>query len=118
MNKFLTLTACGTLALAVGACAGAYDASPTAGERITERGNVIGQYGEAWTSGNKDVREGQRILDKTTDQITDARKALAKAEADQAKARQLIADGTVRMKQSEADYAAARAGPAAIPQAD
>jgi septal ring factor EnvC (AmiA/AmiB activator) len=114
MTKFTALAASATLALALSACAGSYGSGPTAGERITQRGDVITQYGDAWTSGSKDVRDGERILAKSSDQIADARKKLAKAEDDQAKARQMIADGTVRMQQSEADYAAARAGPAAI----
>lgn len=114
MNKFTPLAASAAFALMLAACAGSSASPTTAGERITQRGDTITEYGDAWTSGNKDVRNGERLLSKSTDQIADARKKLAKAEADQSKARQLIADGTTRMQQSEADYAAARAGPAAI----
>ncbi len=84
------------------------------GERISERGGEITQYGEAWTSGNKAVRDAEKLAAKSTKQIDDARKKLGKAEADQAKARQMISEGTAKMQRSEADYAAARAGPAAI----
>lgn len=90
----------------------------SAGERISQRGSAITQYGDAWTSGNKEVRDGQRLIDKSSKQIADAQKKLDKAEADQAKARQMIADGTAKMQRSEAEYAAIRARPAAtaIPQ--
>lgn len=116
MKTLTALAASAVLTMTLGACAGS--GSMNAGERISERGGEITQYGDAWTSGNKDVRDGERLIAKSTKQIEDARKKLAKAEADQAKARQMIADGTIKMQRSEADYAAARAGPAAtnIPQ--
>lgn len=112
MKKFITVLALPLLILGLGACAGS-GSSMNAGERISERGGEIAQYGAAWTAGNKDVRNGEKLIAKSTDQIADARKKLAEAEADQARARQMIADGTTAMRRSEADYAAARAGPAA-----
>lgn len=112
MNKFIMLSALPLLMLGLGACAGS-GSSMNAGERISARGGEIAQYGDDWTAGKKDVRNGEKLIAKSTDQIADARKKLAKAEADQARARQMIADGTTAMRRSEADYAAARAGPAA-----
>lgn len=119
MNRFIAFSAIPLLMLGLGACAGSGN-SMNAGERISQRGGEITQYGDAWTAGNKEVRDGQRMINKSSDQIADARKKLAKAEADQARARQMIADGTIKMQRSEADYAAARAGPAAtnIPQSN
>jgi hypothetical protein len=112
MNKFITLSALPLLLVGLGACAGS-GSSMNAGERISARGGAITQYGDDWTAGKKDVREGEKLMAKSTDQIADAREKLAKAEADQARARQMIADGTSAMQRSEADYAAVRAGPAA-----
>lgn len=114
MNRFTEISAFALLTLGVAACAGSASSSMNAGERISERGGEITQYGDAWTAGNKAVRDGEKLAAKSTKQIDDARKKLAKAEADQAKARQMIAEGTTDMQRSEADYAAARAGPAAI----
>jgi septal ring factor EnvC (AmiA/AmiB activator) len=116
MNKFTIISATALFTLTLGACAGS--GSMNAGERISERGGEITQYGDAWSSGNKEVRNGQRMIDKSNKQIADARKKLANAEADQAKAQQMIIDGTSKMQRSEAEYAATRAGPAAttIPQ--
>lgn len=116
MNKLTVIATAALITATLGACAGS--GSTTAGERITQRGGQITQYGDAWSAGNKEVREGQRIIDKSSDQIADARKKLAKAETDQARARQMIIDGTSKMQRSEAEYAATRAGPPAtnIPQ--
>lgn len=118
MKKFTEIAAFALMTVGLAACAGSASSSMNAGERISERGGEITQYGDAWTSGNKSVRDGEKLRAKSSDRIADARKQLAKAESDQAKAQQMIADGTIAMRQSEADYAAARAGPAAtnIPQ--
>ncbi len=118
MNKFTEIAAFALLTIGLAACAGSASSSMNAGERIAQRGGEIAQYGDDWTSGNKFVRDGEKLNAKSTGQIADARKKLAKAEADQAKARRMIADGTTMMQRSEADYAATRAGPAAtnIPQ--
>lgn len=84
------------------------------GQRLTERGGQITQYGDEWSAGKKSVRDGEKLDAKSAKSIADARKKLAKAEADQIKGRQMIAEGTSKMRRSEADYAAARAGPPAI----
>lgn len=113
MKKSMTLAACAALTIGLGACAGSGN-SMNAGERISERGGQITQYGDDWTAGNKAVRDGEKLLAKSSDQIADARKKLAKAEDDRARAAQMVADGKLSMARSEADYAAARTGPAAI----
>lgn len=114
MNKFTEISAFALFTMGLAACAGSASSSMNAGQRISERGGAITQYGDDWSAGNKSVREGRKLAAKSSDQISDARKKLAKAEADQAKSQRMIADGTSRMQRSEADYAAVRAGPAAI----
>lgn len=127
MKNLTALSALPLLILSLGACASSDNSPMTAGERISQRGGEITQYGEAWTAGSKNVRDGQRLIEKSADQLADARKKLVKAEAaqtsaqaritqaeqDNARAVQMVVDGKSVMQQSEADYAAARAGPAA-----
>lgn len=114
MKTFTEISAFALLTIGLAACAGSASSSMNAGQRISDRGDAITQYGDDWTAGKKSVRDGEKLVTKSADQIADARKKLAKAEADQAKARQMITDGTTRMQRSEADYAAVRAGPAAV----
>jgi chromosome segregation ATPase len=129
MNKLLFTATSAMLALGLSACSGYGSPSASAGERISERGGQITQYGDTWTSASKAVRDGERLDRESADTIADAREKLdeatadqrkaeaniAKAEADRTRAAQMIADGKVRMERAEADYAAVRAGPAAIP---
>lgn len=114
MKKFIEIAAFATLTIGLAACAGSASSSMNAGQRISERGDTITQYGDDWSAGKKSVRDGEKLASKSTDRIADARKKLAKAEDDQAKAQQMISDGTIAMQRSEADYAATRAGPAAV----
>lgn len=114
MTKFTEIAAFAVLTIGLAACAGSASSSMNAGQRITERGDAIAQYGDAWTAGKKDVRDGEKLNAKSADRIADARKKLSKAEADQAKAQRMITDGNTAMQRSEADYAATRAGPAAV----
>jgi septal ring factor EnvC (AmiA/AmiB activator) len=114
MKKLIEIAAFAVVTVGLAACAGSASSSMNAGQRISDRGDTITQFGDAWTAGKKDVRDGEKLIAKSTDRITDARKKLAKAEADQAKAQQMIADGKIAMQRSEADYAATRAGPAAV----
>ena len=114
MNRFTEIAAFALLTVGLAACAGSASSSMNAGQRISERGDAITQYGDEWTAGNRSVRDGEKLAAKSSGQIADARKKLAKAEDDQAKAQQMITDGTTRMQRSEADYAAVRAGPAAV----
>lgn len=114
MNKFIQISAFAALTIGLSACVGSGGASMNTGQRLTERGGQITHYGDEWSAGNKFVRDGKKLNAKSADRIADARKKLAKAEADQVKARQMIAEGVNRMRRSEADYAAEHAGPAAI----
>lgn len=114
---------------ALAACAGSESSPMTTGERISQRGSQINQYGDAWSSGQADVTEGERSIsrsdrsiERAQSQIADAREALANAEdrlraaqQDREVAEQLVANGTVEMRQAEQDYAAVRAGPSADP---
>lgn len=114
MKKFTEISAFALLTIGLAACAGSVSSSMNAGQRISERGDTITQYGDDWTAGKKSVRAGEKLVAKSTDQIADARKKLANAEADQTRAQQMISDGTTAMQRSEAQYAAVRAGPAAV----
>lgn len=115
MNKITRISTLALLSIAVTACAGSDSSSMSAGQRISERGSEITQYGDDWKAGSQSVRDGEKLVAKSADQIADARKKLAQAEADQARARRMIDEGTIRMQRSEADYAAIRAGPPATP---
>ncbi len=115
MKTLSQITAFAVLTIGLAACAGTASSSMNAGQRLSERGGEITRYGSDWTAGNKAVHDGEKLAAKSTDRIADARKKLSEAEADQVQAQRMIADGNVRMQRSEADYAAARAGPAAIP---
>lgn len=117
MNKNFIGAATVALTFILGACAGSGDRAMSTGESIQQRGSEIAQYGADWKSGNKAVRDGQKLDAESTDQIDKARRQLADAEADRKRARQMIADGTVAMQRSEAEYAATRAGPPATPAA-
>lgn len=84
------------------------------GQRLTERGGQITHYGDEWSAGYKIVRDGRKLSAKSADRIADANKKIARAAANQVKARQMIAAGISRMRSAEADYAAEHAGPSAI----
>lgn len=114
MNKFAQISAFSMFTIGLAACAGSAGSSMNTGQRLSARGGEITQYGDEWSAGNKSVRDGEKLGVKSADNIASARKKLSKAEADLAKAQQMIADGTSLMQRSEADYAAARAAPAAI----
>ena len=43
------------LPLSLGACASSNAGTLDAGERLSQRGDVIGAYGKAWSDGQKDV---------------------------------------------------------------
>lgn len=113
--------------LALGACADNAKSPLTTGERISERGSQIGQYGDAWSAGQEDVVQGERAIQKSNEsierarsQIADANEALAKAEdrlrdaqRDKDDAERQVADGNDQMDRAEADYEAVRDGPSA-----
>jgi hypothetical protein len=126
-TPFIALAA--TSALFLGACAGSGNAPATAGERISQRGGTISQYGEAWTAGQQNVRQGEQLIGKSGTSADRARKQLSSARAEVEKAekrlrdaetarsegQRLVADGTYQMQRAEADYQAIRAGPSANP---
>lgn len=128
MKRHLILAMAVISPLLLGACSSTGSSSMDAGQRISQRGHEIGDYGAAWSDGQRDVRQGRRLVEKNSDSSVDAEKRLARARADVAKAEEqlrkaqlgrsdgerLIADGTAQMQRAEADYTAVRAGPPAI----
>ncbi len=114
MNKFAQISAFAVFTISLAACAGSASSSMNPGERLSERGGEITRYGDEWAAGNKAVREGEKLAGKSANRIADARKTLAEAEEDRVRAQRMITDGTSMMQRSEADYAAARAGPPVI----
>ena len=86
MNKFTRISAFAVLTMGLSACAGSTGSSMNTGQRLTERGGQITQYGDEWSAGKKSVRDGEKLDAKSADTIADARKMLAKAEADQRRA--------------------------------
>jgi peptidoglycan hydrolase CwlO-like protein len=127
MNRFLILAVAGAAAIMSASCASASEPKDT-GERISQRGHDINDYGKAWTDAHKDVTRGQKRIKDATGNLADAEKALTKARGHVAKAEQqisdaeagqvsgqrLVQDGTERMQRSEAAYLAVRAGPSAV----
>ena len=99
----------------------------TAGERISERGAAIADYGDAWSSGQVSVDRGTRMVEVGTREAERARERMATARADITKeetklreaeasriaGQRLIADGTAQMRRAEDDYSTIRSGPAA-----
>lgn len=127
MRKPFTFTIIAGFTLALGACAG----SPmTTGDRISQRGGDIAGFGADWTKGRNDVAEGQKTVARSAKSIADGEKDLRRARERVAKAEQQIftarsaltsgerriAEGTTLMQRAEADYAATRAGPSAVPR--
>lgn len=98
-----------------------------AGQRMSQRGDEIGEYGAAWSAGQQEVERGKRTVEKSNSNLAATEQRLARARADvtkaeeqirtvqlqRADAEQLIAAGRAKMQRAEADYAAVRAGPAA-----
>ena len=117
-----------TAALLLGACSSSGPSTLDTGQRISQRGGEIGNFGSAWSEGREDVRQGRRLVERSSGVAEDAEKKLARAQADVRKAQerirkaqadrtdgeQLIAGGTDRMERAEADYVRARTGPSAI----
>lgn len=126
MSKFLLFAITATSPLFLGACSTAPPMDT--GQRISQRGGVIGDYGKAWSDGQGEVRQGQRMVEKGNKQSVDGEKQLARAreqvanaeariraaQADRSNGEQLIASGTAQMQRAEADYTAVRTGPPAV----
>ena len=113
--------------LSLGACA-TDGRSRDTGERLSDRGKEIGAYGTAWSEGQKDVKNGEKIVEKSNRSLANgerdlerARKELAQAEqqisdasATRAAALKRIEDGRAQMGRAEADYATTKSGPSAV----
>jgi len=129
MKMPLLITTAASLALLLGACSTG-NTGAEAGERISQRATEIGDYGSAWSDGQKNVKEGQQLVEKSGSRLADAEKDLARsrervavaerqigeARANRTKGQQLVQDGTGQMQRAEADYAAIRTGPSALRQ--
>ncbi|WP_394731031.1 hypothetical protein [Altererythrobacter sp. GH1-8] len=116
-----------TAVLLLAACAGSPNSPMDTGELITQRGDKIAGYGDAWSVGKQQVNNGERMvaesnrtLAKARKQLADARKDLAASEAkvndaeeDRLAGEQLIAEGNLTMARAEADYSEVREGPSA-----
>jgi septal ring factor EnvC (AmiA/AmiB activator) len=117
-----------TAALTLSACAGQSELD--AGQRISARGESIVGRGAAWSDGQRDVQNGEKLLKKNANRaanaerdLRDARQDAAKAERklqqaqnDQTAAQQQIAAGQAQMARAEAEYRDIRQRPPAIPQ--
>lgn len=112
-------------ALALSACAsGGMDN----GDLISQRGGDISARGKSWADGQRDQREGQKLVSRSDKQVSDGEKALRKAQDDMAKAQRRIEDasndrvngerlvtsGNLKMQQAESDYSTIRQGPSAV----
>ena len=125
----LLLAIAASLPLVAGACSTSNTGMDT-GERISQRAADIGNYGDAWSDGQKGVKQGQQLVEKSSSRLADAEKDLARArervtraerqiadaQADRTKGQQLIQDGTGQMQRAETDYSAIRTGPSAVTQ--
>lgn len=128
MKRYLFPSVVAPALLLTGACSSEEPTPMDAGQRMSQRGDEIGEYGAAWSAGQQEVEQGKRTVEKSNSNLAAAEERLARARADvtkaeeqirtvqsqRADAEQLIAAGTAKMQRAEADYAAVRAGPAAV----
>ena len=63
MNKFTLFALAAASPLLLGACASAGGSPSDTGQRLSQRGGEISGYGESWTDGQKDFRQGQRLVE-------------------------------------------------------
>ncbi|MCZ8369790.1 MAG: hypothetical protein O9293_07480 [Porphyrobacter sp.] len=104
----------------------------TTGDRISQRGGVISDFGDSWSQGENDVEQGRKSVAKSAKRLADgekdlerARQKVAEAEAQISAARsarisgeQQIESGRTAMERAEAAYSATKAGPSALPTAN
>jgi hypothetical protein len=86
MNKRFLLAIAVSFPLSVGACATSNTSPLNTGERISQRGGDIGQYGDAWSKGQKDVAQGTKSIEKSIKSLANGEKeraGCAGREADQ-----------------------------------
>jgi hypothetical protein len=127
MQKLSILTISAGSSIMLSACAGTPPLSN--GERISQRGDLITGYGGDWNKGRDAVAQGRKSVTQSARTLADGRKDLARAQGRVAKAEQQIrsaqfakesgerkiVEGTSLMQRAEADYAAVKAGPSAVP---
>lgn len=114
-------------AFCLSACTASSDQPKNVGQRISDRGGEIAQYGASWSAGQREVDQGERLARESVDDLSRAQKNLIDArnevssaeenvrtaEATQRNAERMINSGQAKMQQAEDDYGAARAGPPA-----
>ena len=112
----------------LGACSTSSSPKLDAGERMQARGAQISHQGDDWASGQKDVKEGKRLVERSQDRTKDAEKKRARAtntladaeqkiteaEADRIRGERLVSEGAVKMDRAAAGYSTIRSGPPAI----
>ena len=132
MTKTFLLAAVAALSLTSAACTSSDSGAMSTGERISQRGGDIGEYGKAWSDGQREVEQGAKLADKSARNLADAEKDLARAREQMAKAEQQIADahaarenaerriddGNGQMRRAEAAYSSIRTGPSAVTRDD
>lgn len=125
MTKILLVALTAASPLLLGACATAGGSQADTGQRLSQRGGAISDYGESWTHGQKDFRQGQHLVEQSGKASTDAESELAQAreqvanaeaklrsaQTDRSHGEQMMAAGAAQMQRAEADYTAVRAGP-------
>lgn len=117
-------------AIASLAIAGCSSTNPmTTGDRISQRGGDITGYGTDWSQGEAAVEQGQKSVAKSAKRLADGEKDLDRARRQVAAAEQQISaarsarisgerqieDGQAAMQRAEAEYAATKSGPSALP---
>lgn len=132
MNKIFLFAAAAAFSLSLGACTSSESGAMNTGERISQRGGDIGEYGQAWSDGQREAEQGGKLVEKSTRSLAEGEKDLAQARAQMAKAEQQIADaiaaranaekriedGNGQMRRAEAAYSSIRSGPSAITRDD
>jgi septal ring factor EnvC (AmiA/AmiB activator) len=108
----LPLALATTAMLALGACSS--NSSLDAGERMSNRGDAIAVRGSDWSSGQKDVRKGQDLIERANNKMRKAEDQIRSAQSDRAKGEQMIANGNSQMRQAESGYNDIRRDPSAL----
>lgn len=101
----------------------------TTGDRLTQRGGAIADYGTDWSQGEDAVEQGRKSVAKSSIRIADGEKDLERARRQVAAAQEQInaartaqingerqiEDGRAAMERAEAAYSATKSGPSALP---
>jgi chromosome segregation ATPase len=128
MNKFSIIPLITGAALLVGACSTSGSSTMDSGQRIAQRGGEISDYGSSWSAGQKDVKQGHRLVESSSSKAAKAQKQLDRARSDMLKAEnrlrsaqtdrsqgeRMVQNGNTQMQRAEADYFEARRGPSAL----